>query len=364
MGASTTNETYLGSSFKNIKIYSLLEIFNSAGEIMNKKSIIMLISLIPVLIILISTFSTEIASLITNNKTEFSFNIPLVSNKQTYDALSDKNLQEYITWRLYVPNYDAEAIITPDAGSLTLNDNLRFKVKVMDKGILTLNKPSFYIFLVDPDEQIRGCFPTCEYENRKGYLDFWTMTSSPKSSNFRNYNLKKEILPVTINNSLFGFYREALIVGEGVYRFESGSTLYASKEIATYYYTYSVDKVGTWEIYVLIFGEEHSGRDGSILYPYDGRENHDIVNYAKNVVTVKGSEEIPINHESRWPLFFKISAYFIGAILTFFAVYVSLNKYYDKILMFIKETYKEKQYWIGLIIILLVFLIIQYVMMK
>lgn len=333
---------------------------------MNRKSIIILVSLIPVMIILISTFSSEISNLRSKNKSEFSLDLPLEANKQDYNSFSYKNLQEYITRKLYVPNYDAEVTITPVAENIILNNNLRFKIKVTDKGIMKLNKPFFYIFLVDPDSQIRGCFPNCNYDTRKAYFDFWAMTSRPTSSSYGNYNLENEILPLKINNSLFGFYRESLLEGKGVYRFESSSTLYTSKESFNYYYNYQPDKVGDWEIYVLVFGEEYFKRESTvILYQqYERNKNNDIVNYAKSIVTVKGAGEIPISNESRWPIFFKILAAFIGSILTFFGVYVPFSKYYEKIMKFLHEVYKEKQYWIGLIVILLIFLIIQYLIMK
>ena len=253
----------------------------------------------------------------------------------------------------------------------SLYNDIKFKIKIIDIGILNLDNPYFYIFLVDPDNLIRACFPNCKYDSRKEYLDFWSMTSSPKSLiSVGSYSLKNEIFPLIKDKSLFMINREDLIAGKGVYRYEvsseeSGAKYLTSEDIVDYHYTYPLDKVGDWEIYLLVFGEEYLKRDGNLLYhKRDRDDNNNIVNYAKNIINVKGLEELPVKEYSIWPLILKILASFIGAILTYFTIYVTLNKYYDNISKFIKGLFKEKQYWIGLIIILIAFIIFLFSLKK
>ncbi len=330
---------------------------------MHKKTIIILLSFIPVLIILISTFSYELLGLSPNQIHEFE--IPLGKNSNNYNALSYETLQEYINQKLYVSNYDARITITPKENNYILDDNLMIKIKILDNGIISFTKPFFYIFLKDSEDKIRACFPDCSYDSQKEYFTFWKMTSRPTSSSLGNYNLKKEIMPLKKNGTLYGFYRESLIEGEGVYRFESGSTLYTSKEVSEYYFSFPLDKVGDWEIIVFVFDEEYYNRKGDDLFrSYDRDDNNDLIDYAKNIIKVNGQMEEAQNEISKWPLFFKVLAAFIGSILTFFAVFIPLNKYYDKVIEVLKKVYKEKQYWIGLIIILLIFLIMQYFIMR
>lgn len=332
---------------------------------MNKKTIIILLSLIPIFIILISTFSSELSGLILKKNQISKFEIPLEENSDNYDALSHDVLQEYINQKLYVSNYDAKITITPKKNYYILDDNLMFKIKILDTGIISFTKPFFYIILKDPEDKIRACFPSCSYDSRKEYFTFWKMTSRPASSSSGHYNLKEEIMPLKKNDSLFGFYRESLIKGEGVYKFESNSKLHTSKDTVEYYFSFPLDEVGDWDIVVFVFDEEYYNREGGILFQSSYREdNNDLINYAKNIIDVKGQVEKVENETSNWQLFLKILAAFIGSILTFFAVFIPLNKYYDIVIEVLKKVYKEKQYWIGLIIILLIFLIMQYFIMR
>ncbi|PKP57679.1 MAG: hypothetical protein CVT89_04125 [Candidatus Altiarchaeales archaeon HGW-Altiarchaeales-2] len=319
---------------------------------MNKKTKITLISLIFALIfgliILISTLSGELSSLfdqIVNKENIFEISLKPDTSGCSFDELTD-----YIGSYLYVPNYDSDIKITPLQNPIQKGNLLKFDVKINDTGIIPMDKSYFYIYVIDPNKKLRGCFPRCECRGDYKCNKRWSALPNP----FHD-TIGKSLLFIEINDTRFGFYRESLIKGEGSYVFERYGVLY-SKEPSKFYYTFPADEVGNWEIYVLAFNEEYKDRHGEILKDYW----KDIVKYEKNIITVKGKEEAaPIETL----LYVKIFVAIITSIITFISTFTQLNKAknYDKFTNLMKETFPTGlHFYIGLMVILIVFLIIQY----
>lgn len=330
---------------------------------MGKKTNVILISLIPVVIIFAAAFSAEIVTLSEESKKATGFTIPIEPNEQNGGAFSYNTLQEYLTTRLYVPNYDTKVTIVPSQHPIIIVDNLRFRVSMEDTGIIPLDSPYFYIYIVDPNNKVRGCFPDCKFDR---YVPFWNMTSKPASSSGQGiYNLKTPILPVKINNALFGFYRESLVAGKGYYRYEKGDMFRASKSAVDFYYNFTPTSVGDWEVYVLVFNEEYNKRDGSGLFKkYERELNNDLVNYGKAVITVKNPGEVVVPKKSKWPFLLKMAAALIRSVLTFIAVYIPLDKFYGKFMRFVRGAYREWYFYAGLILLLVGFSIVQFLLSK
>lgn len=330
----------------------------------SKKIICILIALIPAVLIIAYNFQTEISGMF-NQKKEKIFEIPIEANslRYSYGDFSSDELKEYINRKLYVPNYDAEIKITPYQNTIQKEDNLKFKISIKDRGILQLDKAYFYIYILNPEKKVYGCFPSCKYEYSKR-IPVWTMTSNPYSLTAgENYRLDVPILPIYKNNTLFTFYRESLIEGKGNYRFEYGNTLYFSKDQSEFYYTFPKTEVGDWEIYVLVFNEGYKDRNGDYLSNLN--EKQYLVNYAKNIIIVKGREEIIPKKTFDWKLFIvKIFVIFLAAAGAFTLVYSTLSKHYNKFYKFIEDTSNIKEYYVGLFIILIIFFILLFLMLK
>lgn len=323
---------------------------------MDKKKTVLLLSFIPVVIILLSTFSPEIINALDKSNPPNILKIPISFDRTyNYEAFSSQKLSEYINGFLYVPNYDAEVKITPQEGIVQVGNELLFKVTVKDKGIQPLDKPYFYVYLVDPENMLRACFPNCMFEY--GKVKPWLTTLQPRGSTV-SYNIDKAILPIKINQSLLGFYPDSLMAGEGIYRFEVGNVLYASKEKSQFYYSFLTDEVGTWKIYALAFNEEYLNRKSG--YPLSNSVNN-FVNYAENIISVKGQEVPPASKSTVWPVLVKFFAALIASVLAYRGVYGMLDKHYEKWQKLSKELYglrEQKYFYLGMVLIFIIFYVI------
>lgn len=361
---------------------------------MNKNTVVALLALIPVIIILTSTFSSDIIRVFVHK--ENAFNLPMKDKILNENLMSYYTLQEYLTGNLFIPNYDSKINIIQDPSVVT-GKNIRFKVNIEDAGILPMDKPYYYIYLLDPNKRVRGCFPDCDFTDKN--LEGWpTSVFVKNNSYFYRVNISHEktsfsdksdatsmsigedlpefgahwdsLLPYRIKNYDFGLYPMSLAEGKGQILFNQKGKYIQSKQIYTFYYTFPSDEAGDWEVYVLSFNGDYMDRKGQPLYsqqPADQKKK--IISYEKAKIVVKDKEKETLltffdNHMETTFRLIKVLAAIIGSILTYRTLYYLINKYYKRITGFIDSSDIQKRIYLALIVILLVLLLVQYLIMR
>ncbi|MHA1591396.1 MAG: hypothetical protein ACTSUP_02865 [Candidatus Heimdallarchaeaceae archaeon] len=168
-----------------------------------------------------------------------------------------------------VPDYYANIFIEPTPSTFILNSNGSFTLKVTDEGIQEITNGYFYIFLFDPDKDLRAIFPcycgTSEYQfGIEGYecrmlggeRDCYIKGAGSK---FPQWHERYEWTgddgkPYHCNNEN-GYY-----CIQGACRPKT-TFLEGEFEGHKYHYTFTADKEGTWEIHAFLFDEEYEKRD-------------------------------------------------------------------------------------------------------
>ena len=350
---------------------------------MNKNTITVILALVPVLIILTSTFSSDVANFFL--KKENAFNIPLKEKILNDNLISYYNIQEYINENLFVPNYDSRITIKEDPQT-NPDKSIRFQVKIEDDGILPMDKPYFYVYLLDPNKRVRGCFPDCDFSDRnlEGWAtapffqngtNFVLINSSSDLSldsgkeNSRDNIAVRYLLPYQIKNYDFDFYPESLAAGSGQLLYKQKNRYILSKQQYTYYYTFPSDMTGDWEVYVFSLNDVYMDRKGQPIYNESNSAVKKLINYEKQKIVVLPKEKETLmtffdSHIETTLRIFKVIAAIIGSILTFRTLYYLINKYYKKIIGFIDSSDIQKRIYLALIVILLALLLVQYLIMR
>lgn len=343
---------------------------------MKKNTIIAIFALIPVILILTSTFSGDIYNMI---KRENVLLIPMQEVSQEQDIINYYKIQEYIAQNIYVPNYDSKITFYSE-DEISLSKDIMFKIVIEDVGILPLDKPYFYIYLLDSNKKIRACFPECN--NFSDDLFGWNKTKfylndnyflKYDSNNIENATCSEEILNLLsydIKDYEFAFLPSELESGKGKVLYSKNTEFLMSKKEYSFYYTFPIDKIGSWSIYVLTFDESYMDRNG-ILLNFESYESSSkrAINYEKHEILVKEREKDNIftffkNNIDTTLKIIKIIAAIIGSILTFRTVFYLISKYYKKIISFIDSEDTHKRIYLLIILVLIFLIIMQYLIMR
>ncbi|MFH0876360.1 MAG: hypothetical protein V1859_10565 [archaeon] len=197
--------------------------------------------------------------------------------------------------RLYVPDYLAKIYIDFENKPVTVDENLRFRVKVDDLGIEKLQKPYFYILVADPKDKVVGFFPNFCDNNVEQYSDFGTyqhnsgkitfILDNQKPIPWRSENFKENRINVHCYDSENFFCINQKCENRSVYikgTMNNGSPLF---------YSYKTDQSGTWKVYVLLFDTEYKSRHWNQLQKFG--ENAVEVQMAEKYVSSTSPPEQP-----------------------------------------------------------------------
>lgn len=169
-----------------------------------------------------------------------------------------------------VPDYYADVFITPINKEFNLNSDAGFTFRVVDKGISKLNATYFYIFLFDPENNLRAIFPCfcgqdtsnfemrgyqCNYNSGRNYCYFTSANQKFADWQYQNWWKNGEEWHCPDKENSF-------CVKTSDSKCVSRTSLVEGKlNGAEYHYFFPVDKIGTWQIVGYIFDKEYETRD-------------------------------------------------------------------------------------------------------
>ncbi len=180
-------------------------------------------------------------------------------------------MSRYVT----VPDYKADVFITPIAKEVNLNSDAAFTFRVVDEGIIKLNATYFYIFLFDPENELRAIFPCfcgedtvkfeisgyrCSYSSGRNDC-FISESDRRKFSEWeqsRWFENEKEYHCTDQENFFCVNIPDSKCV--------SRTALFDGKiNNKAFHYSFRVDKIGTWQIVGFVFDKEYKTRDNLML---------------------------------------------------------------------------------------------------
>jgi len=177
---------------------------------------------------------------------------------------SIENIERWEEYNGNVPDYNAEITLNILLENLFRNSKLEFNLNIVDTGITRLEKPYFYIFLINPDEEIVAMFPHLYYssfiepscDNYKPQISQHVGTDERKWKPWIYHDYSKEtfFVPSEIKDKGYELTREELM-GYGEYNI-----------IFTYP---KLEKEGEWRIKIVLFDEEYESRQHNYLKEED-----------------------------------------------------------------------------------------------
>jgi hypothetical protein len=193
--------------------------------------------------------------------------VPIRATKETLNLalenmnnihVSENDLASLVGVRRHVPNYDTEIQIQLDSDKIELGNNVSFRIKIIDKGIVSLRKPYFYVFLLDPSKKAVLSFPD-------------TIYSVSSSSRMYGWSTEDQYQGFYVDCVHYGSHyipRGTLIEGFGKYVYVQDNQLYWSTPCqVVFQYGLKEDSnlIGNWRIYVFTYDEKYYGRSGNEL---------------------------------------------------------------------------------------------------
>lgn len=204
------------------------------------KKIASLLAFLVAIVLLLSPFTPVIYT-----RVYAVFHPTLFLNMKPYDEVTLDDLQYQIDNRMYVPNYDAEILISFDnEGKFRLGSYASFRISIIDKGIIKMTKPYYYSFIVDPDGNVKAIFP-----EPAGSISIWS-----KWAPWRTNYYEIDALEIIQDGKTYQIPRSTLIKGYGKYLYYSRGKYYWSIRphlIKLRFQLEETYKPGMWYVYVL-----------------------------------------------------------------------------------------------------------------
>jgi len=109
---------------------------------------------------------------------------PVYITLHTQDVDYNKDtIDKIIEFGKYVPNYDADVYISLESDEVSLDEYVQCKISIVDKGIVRMRKPYFYVLFLNSKGEVVSSFPqlrSISYWNKMppwgtiDYGDFFT----------------------------------------------------------------------------------------------------------------------------------------------------------------------------------------------
>jgi len=271
-----------------------------------------------------------------------------------YPSITQSEIENFIKQRQYVPNYDA-SIYVLISEKVEIGSYIQFRINVVDNGILKLQKPYYYIFLVNPSGLVISSFPAWGM-SLPTYLSY---KFSPWNTEDHTKDFYKDCLRIEIDDNCYYIPRKTLIDGHGKYVYVSGGYLYWSTP-SDILFRYKIrddpSLIGRWRIYVFVYDEEYFDRSRQVL------DSANFVNYMVDEfsVTSKSPPTMDFFYNVYWRSFITISASVLSFIGSYRLIYDLIVKLPREKLKIIWEKIKKHSLCIIIIIILFVFIVLLY----
>jgi len=216
--------------------------------------------------------ATLISELLVGSQTEtVYFEIPN-SNIFYNNNMYQLDLEE-LNENVIVPDYGAKIKINKP-NQIVKDDSIEFSISVFEDNVagVEFEKPYYYIIIMDPDDEQRYIFPTGNEKYSTSNLYGITYGNDRKPIEWKGEGGKtcKEDLVylVDANGDTRCLNREELMAGNITFKAK-------------------LDKIGDWKIYVLLYDEEYSPRNGIT----SEEANNAIIIEGPEIINVTTTEE-------------------------------------------------------------------------
>lgn len=257
-------------------------------------------SLLLAIVITMAVQWNDISQMIPPLGIESKVEIQLESGAYSFD---ESNIFELIELRKNVPNYDAEIYMKVLSENVEIGNDVSFKISIVDRGIVKLQKPYFYIMLVAPSGQVVSVFPKIYHISPYDKMPTWGTEHARE--------------------------RKKLIDGRNViYKFEIGN---------------EPESIGRWKLYLFLYDETYVDRFGNSL------DSDNFVRYSLaefDTGPKSESEQIPVAK-----IKYLLVPFAITFVITYWGVYSQIERNREKIVSMLR---KVKKYWTFVLSIILI----------
>lgn len=213
------------------------------------------ISAIIVLVILTILYSPTIISVVSSSRQPEKLELSLVPYSPYY-AYTRDDLRKYGAERTGVLGYSANIYLSFERTDVEVGGAIKFRVEIANIGN-SLNKPYFYVFLVNNTGNIVSVFP-----------DETGLLTSDKLSRWSVYNQGGIDYWRPRGESALSIPRQTLISGGGDYWNNTvnkkNCQIWLERQIAT-----DPSQIGKWEVWVFLFDEQYHTSEGKDLQSAD-----------------------------------------------------------------------------------------------
>lgn len=272
------------------------------------------------------------------------FNISL--KVPEFMSINEEDFDDFIQHRRYVSNYDTEIYIRLDNNRCELGDYFTLRINIVDEGIVTLKKPYFYAFLVNPSREVVISFPDTIH----------SISSSSKMPVWSTIDHHNDFYRDCLHYQSLYIPRTTLIDGYGKFVYAYQSKLYWSEcsEIA-FQYPIADDStlIGSWKVYVFTFDEEYVDRlENTLQVP----EANNFIDYsvAEFQVTARSSPKNVDYAELFKKYLISPTVFAITFAFNYIGIYPFLEKHKEKL---VRIWCKIREHWVFALSLILIFAI-------
>lgn len=257
--------------------------------------------------------------------------------------IDEEDLTGLTEYRKYVPNYDTEIYIQFKKSKVELGDYIQFRISIIDSGIVSLEKPYFYAFLVNPSKEAILSFPDTIHR-----VDSWS-----KMLAWSTQNHYEDFYRDCLHYQILYIPRNTLIEGNGKHVYTYRGHLYWSEhsEIGFQYRLKEDSKlIGNWKVYVFTYDEKYYDRLGNEL------DNKNFIQYSISEFQVT-SKTLPegIDYGEIFNRYILSPAVFlITFVLNYIGIYPFLEKHKERLSRIGSKILEHWAFVLSIIVIIIV----------
>ncbi len=267
-----------------------------------------------------------------------------------YPTFGIAEIDEYIERQAYVANYDADIYISISPEKISVGDYVRFKVNIVDKGIIPIQKPCFHFFITNPQGEAVSGFTGIGHLSQFSTLNRWNTID--------HYNdFYTDSLHYISDEKQYYLPRKTLIEGYGKYVYVNQNTLYWSDSPTEIVFQFKINDnpslIGQWQITLFVFDENYIDRFGEQV------DTHNFINYQVNFFEVvsKSPPPPPVTTGDVLSLIYAVITFALSYFLTYLGIYTQLEKHKEKLVR-LQTMLKENILFVLSIIIIIALVII------
>lgn len=257
-------------------------------------------------------------------------------------------IDRLIELRRYVPDYDAHIYVSLKSEKASAGSYIQFTVKVVDNGIIKLQNPYFYSFLLNSEGEVVSSFPSM------GHISTWDKMSSWNTRDHQN-DFYTDCLQIESEGNSYYVPRKTLIDSYGKYVYVRAGNLYwcenPSEIILQFYMKDDPSLIGRWQIFVILYDGSYVDRFGEIL------DSNNFVSFQSTIFDVTSKTEPSPSPTSGdiFRLVFSFAAFIATFSLTYFGIYSELEKNKEKLNKAWIKIKEHAIFFASIIIIILLF---------